>query len=313
MASDAIAATPAAGMDGYRQAEQALWRHYGLEPKERFIEIQQPAARLRILEVGSGEPVLFVHGTVGPGSWPSLVAELPGYRCLVIDRPGWGFSSPVDYAKGHYPTMVADILRRALDALDIDRAHLVGGSIGNVWALRLAAQHPARVATAVLLGGSPLVPDVPIPGIIRLIASPLGALVVRLPDSAGRVRSILTQSGHGPSLEDGRIPDVFVDWRVAVGRQTESMRRERDMIRALVHGSSFRPGVTFDDEELAAIERPTLYVFGSADPVGTVETWRRAARVLPQGELHIVEDAGHMPWFDASTEVANEMRRFMAR
>jgi hypothetical protein len=48
------------------------------------------------------------------------------------------------------------------------------------------------------MGGSPLVPEVRVPGIIKLLASPMGALVVRLPDRPGRVRSILRQSGMAP-------------------------------------------------------------------------------------------------------------------
>jgi hypothetical protein len=48
--------------------------------------------------------------------------------------------------------------------------------------------------------------------------------MVRLPDKPARVRSILRQSGHGVSLDAGRIPDEFVDWRVAVGRETDLTR-----------------------------------------------------------------------------------------
>jgi pimeloyl-ACP methyl ester carboxylesterase len=312
----ATSATAATALDGqteqYREAERAFWGRYGLEPEERFLELDAPSVRLRVLEVGSGQPVVFVHGTVGPGGWASLVSELPGFRCLVLDRPGWGLSSALDYSGREYGTVVADVLRGAVDALGIDRAHVVGGSIGNVWALRLAQQHPSRAGRIVLLGGSPLVPDVPVPGIIRLLASPLGALMVRLPDKPGRVRSILTQSGHGPSLAAERIPNEFVDWRVAVGRETDAMRHERAMVRALVGGGKFRPGLTFDDAELAAIRQPTLYVYGTADPVGTVEIWRRAVGLLPRGELRVVDGAGHQPWFDDPGRIAADVKRFLA-
>ena len=64
----------------YAQAERALWDHYGLAPVERFVELRDPPVRLRVLEVGSGEPLLFVHGTVASGSWPSLMRERPGVR-----------------------------------------------------------------------------------------------------------------------------------------------------------------------------------------------------------------------------------------
>jgi pimeloyl-ACP methyl ester carboxylesterase len=313
MASTAIAATSAgARIERYREAERELWDHYGLEPNERFLDLDSPAARLRVLEVGSGDPVLFVHGTVGPGSWPSLIHELPGFRSIVLERPGWGLSSAIDFSRQEYKTLVADVLRGALDALELERADVVGGSIGNVWALRLAAQHPSRVGRIVLMGGGPIVSEVGVPGIIRLLASPAGALMVRLPDKPARVRSILRQSGHGASLDAGRVPDEFVDWRVAVGGETHSMRHEREMVCAIVKGKSYRPGLTFEDAELAAIRQPTLHVYGTADPVGSADIWRRVAGVLPRGKLRLVEGAGHMPWFDDPSQVAAEVSRFLA-
>jgi pimeloyl-ACP methyl ester carboxylesterase len=54
--------------------------------------------------------------------------------------PGWGFSSSVDYFR-EYKQLVADILFGVLDGLAIDRAYLIGGSIGNVWVLALAARY----------------------------------------------------------------------------------------------------------------------------------------------------------------------------
>jgi pimeloyl-ACP methyl ester carboxylesterase len=312
MASTAIATTSTGTRsERYREAERALWNHYGLEPYERFVELDSPAVRLRVLEVGSGEPLLFVHGTVGPGGWPSLIHELPGFRSIVLERPGWGLSSPIDFSRREYKTLVAEVLRGALDALELERAHVVGGSIGNVWALRLAAQHPSRVRRIVLLGGGPLVPEAGVPRIIRLLASPAGALMVRLPDKPARVRSILRQSGHGPSLDSGRIPDEFVDWRVAVGSETDSMRLEREMVRALVKGKSYRPGLTFEAAELAAIRHATLHVYGTSDPVGSADIWRRVAGVLPRGQVRLLEGAGHMPWFDDPGKVAREVRRFI--
>jgi pimeloyl-ACP methyl ester carboxylesterase len=313
MTSTAIAPSAASTRtERYLETERSLWQHYGLEPDERFLDLDTPAACLRVLEAGSGEPLLFVHGTVGPGGWPSLIRELPGFRSIVLERPGWGLSSAIDFSRHEYKTLVADVLRGALDALGLERAHVVAGSNGNVWALRLAAQHPSRVGRLVLLGGGPIVSEVGVPGIIRLLASPAGALMVRLPNKPARVRSILRQAGHGASLDDGRIPDEFVDWRTAAGRETDSMRHEREMVCAIVKGKSYRPGSTFEDAELAAIRNPTLHVYGTADPVGSAELWRRVASRLPHGRLSIVEGAGAMPWFDDSTRVAEEVGNFLA-
>jgi pimeloyl-ACP methyl ester carboxylesterase len=313
MASTAIAPTAASTRtERYLEAERRLWQHYGLEPDEQFLDLEAPAARLRVVEVGSGEPVLFVHGTVGPGGWASLIRVLPGFRSIVLERPGWGLSPAIDFRGREYGTLVASVLRGALDALGLERAHIVGGSIGNVWALRLAAQHPSRVGRVVLLGGGPIVPEAGVPGIIRLLASPAGALMVRRQGKPRLVRSMLRHSGHGASLEDGRIPDAFVDWRTALGRETDSMRHERGMVCAIVRGKSYRPGLTFEDAELAAIRRPTLHVYGTTDPVGSADLWRRVTGTLPHGRLSIVEGAGHMPWFDDSTRVAEEVSAFLA-
>jgi 2-hydroxy-6-oxonona-2,4-dienedioate hydrolase len=298
----------------YRVAERALWNHYGLTPVERYVEIASPRARLRVTEVGTGRPLVFVHGTAGTGPvWGPLLRELNGFRCLLVDRPGWGFSSPLDYSQHEYGTMVSDIVAGVLDALELERADVVGASIGDVWALRTASACPERVERIVLLGGGPLVPEIEVPPFIRLLASPLGAAIVRLPLKPGRVRSILRDAGHAASLEDGRIPDVFVDWRASLGRDTGSMRHERDMVRTIVRGRGFRTGLTFSEAELAAVTQPTLLAYGTTDPVGTVEIWKRAVGLIPRGELLVVDGAGHMPWLDEPARVGEQMSRFLDR
>jgi pimeloyl-ACP methyl ester carboxylesterase len=85
------------------------------------------------------------------------------------------------------------------------------------------------------------------------------------------------------------------------------------MVCAIVRGKSYRPGLTFENAELAAIQPPTLLVYGTSDPVGSVDIWKRIAGVLPRGELHLVEGAGHMPWFDNSTRVVEEVGHFLVR
>lgn len=256
--------------------------------------------------------MLFVHGTIGPAASAPLIASIPGVRSIVIDRPGWGLSGPVDFAKHDYRAFVGDILRGVLDGLGIDRIDVVGGSIGDVWALSLAEHHPDRVGRIVLLGGGPLVADVPVPGFIRLIRSPIGALIVRLPTSPNRFRSILRQTGHGPSLDAGRFPDELIDWRLALANDTVSMRHEREMVRSILGRSGWRPGFLFDDRVLGRIAHPTLMVYGTADPTGSPDLWRRVIGALPHGELELMDGAGHQPWFEDANFVATRVRRFLA-
>jgi pimeloyl-ACP methyl ester carboxylesterase len=299
--------------DVARAAEAAVWARHGLAPVERLVDIAQPRLRLRALEVGRGRPIVLVHGTVGPAGWASFVEAMGGeYRFIVLDRPGWGGSDRLDYRHLDYHAITSDILRQVMDGLAIDRAVVVGGSIGDVWALSLAERYPTRVERVVLLGGGPLTWEVAPPAFIRLLASRLGAVVVRLPVSPARTRSILAESGHAASLAAGRIPDEFVAYRVAVSNRSPAMRDERGMIRDLIPNGAWRSDMPFDADVLRRISTPTLLVSGSHDNIGNPETWSRFVGVMPNGAFAGIEGAGHMPWFDAPDEVADRVRRFLA-
>lgn len=308
-----VRSTPLDRAARFHRAEAALWSRYGLTPSERSVNLADPRLTLRVLEYGAGRPLLFVHGTVGPAAWAPLVAAMRGAgRFIVLDRPGWGGSEPIDDRRdGSYHTLSADILAGVLDGLGIEQATVVGGSIGDVWALSLAERRPARVQRVVLLGGGPLLARLRPPSFIRLLASPLGALVVRLPVSADRTRSILAESGHAASVADGRIPTELIDYRVSLSNDTRAMRHEREMVRHLVRGRGWRPDLPFDAADLGAITVPALMVVGSNDNIGDPPTWRTFVSAMPAGRFELVDGAGHMPWLDAPDEVAGHIRRFL--
>jgi pimeloyl-ACP methyl ester carboxylesterase len=53
-----------------------------------------------------------------------------------------------------------------------------------------------------------------------------------------------------------------------------------------------------EDAEITGIEQPTLMVYGTADPVGSVEIWRRFVGLMPRGELEVVDAGGHLVWYN---------------
>ena len=296
----------------YRDAERQLWQRYGFEPSERYVELKAPDVRLRIVEVGSGRPVLFVPGTGGTGPyWAPLVRELADVRCLLLDRPGWGLSSPVDYTSNDFGSLTSRTLVQLLDALELDRVDMVGASIGGLWALHMARRHPDRVGRVVTLGGMPHA-DIGVPRFIKLLSSPIGSVLVRVPMSRSMLESQLRADGHGPSLIAGEM-EGFIPWRLAFSRQTPSMRHERAMVRALRLGDGWRPGFAMEAADFAEVPQPVLFIFGSADPTGTPELWRRVVGQLPNGELVLVSGAGHQPWWDEPAEVGAHVQSFLVR
>ncbi len=88
----------------------------------------------------------FSFTNLGPGSWASFAKEFPGYRGLFLDRPGWGMSTPLDYGRGDYRSLITGVMKGVLDGLHLDTVAAVGHSIGDVWALGLAERHPSRSA-----------------------------------------------------------------------------------------------------------------------------------------------------------------------
>ena len=91
------------------------------------------------------------------------------------------------------------------------------------------------------------------------------------------------------------------------------MLNERAMIRdAVIRGNAWRPGLMFAPAELAEIRQPLLYVIGSADPEGTVDYAKRIVGMLPNAELSVLPDAGHMLWLDDAAQVGERLRTFLS-
>lgn len=118
--------------------------------------VEANGIRTNYLEAGAGEDVVLIHGS-GPGvtayaNWRVVIPELAkDYHVVAPDMVGFGFSDRPDGVKYELQTW-ADQTLGLMDALGIERTHLVGNSFGGAIALRLATQHPGRVDKMVLMG-----------------------------------------------------------------------------------------------------------------------------------------------------------------
>jgi len=125
------------------------------DPAVRWLDL--PAGRFRALEwAGTEPPVLFLHGLTGVAEvWQPTVARLaePHPRCIAVDQRGHG-QSPRP-AAGYGAGRFARDLIEALDALDLDRVHLVGHSMGARVAMVAAARYPARFLSVAIVDIGP--------------------------------------------------------------------------------------------------------------------------------------------------------------
>lgn len=304
-------ATPADGsaLASLNEAEAQVWDLWGVEPKERILAVGTPPGRIRVQEAGSGPPILLVHGTGGYGPyWAPLITRLGGYRAIVLDRPGWGGSDPVDYPQSGYRDFVGGLMVDVLNELGFDKVHSLGSSIGATWALALAAKHADRVRSVTLLGGGPLTDEITVPPGIRLLRSPLGALMSRIRWREKMETGQARQSGHGPALDDGRMPELYVAWKVAMTNHTDWRVNEREMVRTYTGRRGWKPGLTFNSDDLASVSVPVLMIYGTGDPIGSVKTWQSFVAQISEGSLDVIEGAGHLPWFDNPEHVAGLLR-----
>ena len=125
------------------------------------------------------------------------------------------------------------------------------------------------------------------------------------------LRKQLERIGHGASLAAGRIPDAFVNWHVEMTGTSDWGRNERAMVRAIVTKRGLIDGLVPTTEETDSITHPVLMVFGTADPTGSVDVWRRFVDRLPDGRLELIEDGGHLVWLDDPERVGGLVRDFL--
>src|SRR5436190_20703945 len=182
----------------YRDAERVLWESVGKEPIERRVRLAPWNVEMRVQEVGDGPPALFIHGGPNAGTtWAPLIQHLDGYRCLLLDRPGCGLSEPISLTRPDIEPFADKLVGAALDALEIDRAHVVASSVGGYLSLRSAAAGPQRIDRMVLMGAPPFIKDMGVPGFMRMMMiDPIRRVMVAMPPSKRMGKMTLKQIGH---------------------------------------------------------------------------------------------------------------------
>ena len=121
----------------------------------RVRSVETAIGSLSTVEAGSGDPVIMLHGlgATKASFLPTLGALAPSHRAIAVDLPGFGDSDKPLWA-AYDPRFFANAVVALLDALELDRAHIVGNSMGGRIALELGLDHSDRVGRLVLLAPS---------------------------------------------------------------------------------------------------------------------------------------------------------------
>jgi pimeloyl-ACP methyl ester carboxylesterase len=227
-----------------------------------------------------GEPVLLIHGfTVNiEMQWgPVLKALAKDYKVIALDCRGHGGSEkPHDPAK--YGLEMTKDAVRLLDHLKIDKAHVVGYSMGGSIALQVAARYPERVRTATL-GGMGL----PQPGRQKFME----ALADSLEQGKGfgpLVLALTPKDQPRPSAEQIKAIDAML-----------LARNDVKALAAVIRGNITDKGLALSDAQVKGIKVPMLALIGEADPLreGVDELKKR----LPGVKVVVIDKADHVTAF----------------
>ncbi len=302
----------------FLDAERRWFASLGLAATEHVVEAGDAQLRIRVLEVGTGPTVVVLGGGAGEaGHVASLVAELEGFRFLLVNLPGGGGSDGIDLRAIDNRRLVRDLLDAVYDRFELASAPIVATSRGGHHAWWYALDRPQRVTASVQLGAPGFVEftrvpaplgQLGVPGINRLLASTL--LVPRSPDRA--VAGLRDVFGH-PSATVRTLPEEFAQyWYAAQHLPTfgPTLRTGQELTVRLGGLRGWDPDVLITTDELSGIDHPVLLIWPSNDPFGDLAAGRRIAGVLPDARL-IEAGIGHGPWLDDPDGIATHVGSFL--
>ena len=260
--------------------------------------------RLHWEESGSGKPLLFIHEFAGDhrSFAPQVEHFRDRYRCLVYDARGYPPSDvPVDERAYSQLRAVADAVA-VLDAAGVERAHVVGVSMGGFCALHLGLRHPDRVDGLVIAGvGYGAHPDVA--ANFRAESEAVAAAF----DAEGAAE-VAKRYAVGPARVQFQNKNRAA-WELFARQLAEhdsggSARTMRGVQR-------LRPSLYDLRDELAAMAVPVLIVVGDEDE-GCLEADLMLKRTIPTSGLAILPRTGHTCNLEAPDEFNAPVERFLA-
>lgn len=254
---------------------------------------------VHVAQRGEGEPLLLLHGFgESTYSWRKVVPDLSAhYRTIAIDLYGFGYTErpkePAAYSRDGQLRLILGVL----DTLGIESAHVAGHSYGGALTLALAALHPERVRSLILIdSAAPTYPD-------------------SQKSSAGRSRT-LARLGIGfalrPSAIRRSLKRAYYDDSQATPEVTRAYFERLAIEGALdaYAGLSSPPPSTGPPIDLRQIRKPSLWIWGEDDRLVKIAPGRIAASKIPGSTFVALPRCGHSPMEERPDEVVRAILAF---
>ena len=274
--------------------------------QEREIEVE--GVPTRYLTAGEGSPLVLLHG-VGDNAldWRWVIPTLArDHRVYAPDLPGSGGSAKPAVDR-YSPVFFERFVGAFLDALGVERAAVVGNSLGGLAGLRFALSEPERVAALSLVASAGLGRKVS-PALRSLSLPGYGGIAV----AWGRRRPGAAQRALGRSAllfaHPWRVPQEWLKEQYRLAKLPGFLKAQLATVRAQV-GLRGQREVLLD--RLPDLQTPTLVVWGERDRVLPPSQAHEAITRLPNGSLELIPNCGHLPQVEHPERFASSLARFL--
>jgi pimeloyl-ACP methyl ester carboxylesterase len=271
----------------------------------RFAMVDTRRGRLSTLEAGAGEPVIAIHGlgATKASLLPTAAALAGDFRVIALDLPGFGDSDKplgAPYDARYFARAVIALL----DAHGLERAHLVGNSLGGRVALEVALHAPERVGRLGLLAPSlAWRRQRPWAKALRLVRPELGAIQ---PAPRSAVEAIVGRvvPGGADGWAAAGVDEFMRSYMTRRGRAAFYAAARQIYLEEPGGARGFGP-------RRGGLAAPALWVWGRRDTIVPAAFARHVTRALPDAE-QLELDCGHVPQLERPRETHEALARFFA-
>jgi pimeloyl-ACP methyl ester carboxylesterase len=285
----------------------------------RYVEVDGHPVRIRESGPVDGAPVLLIHG-IGRSleDWqPTHDLLARDHRVVSLDLPGFGLTRRMKGRRGldGFAEAVAGLLDALAEEDGSPRrpVHVMGNSLGGAVAMTVAASHPDRVASLLLVNSAGFGREANV-SVLPMLYGALSTLPVVGRRFRGLARSTGLQSLRNVFSDPSKLTDDMIRHAAKVTRQPDYRLTFVDTALSLgipllgTYPGWRRALLT----RIAAADIPVMVVWGDADAVLPASHFEAAVAALPRAQGHLFSDTGHMPQLERAEEFAELAANFVA-